>query len=390
MNPRFVSVIVPAAGSATRMGGEKQRLMLGGKPVLANTLAVFQETAAVDEIVVVARAEDVDEFAAYKARYGITKLVTVVTGGNTRQRSVANGLAAVSSAATVVAVHDGARPLVTPDEIEAVIQAAETYGGATAATPVKDTVKVASPEGVVASTPDRTTLWAVQTPQIFKADRYRMAMAKAETAGADYTDDCQLFEAAGYPVKLVNTGYQNIKITTPEDMVTARGLRGGKEQTVRIGHGYDVHRLVEGRPLILGGVTVPYEKGLLGHSDADVLTHAVMDALLGAAGLHDIGRWFPDTDERYRGADSMALLVHVIELLNEKGYTVGNVDATVLAQAPKLLPYIDTMRDNLARVCGVEVEAMNVKATTEEKMGFTGAGDGMAAHAVCVIKEREQ
>ena len=157
---------------------------------------------------------------------------------------------------------------------------------------------------------------------------------------------------------------------------------------MRIGHGYDVHRLMEGRALILGGVTIPYEKGLLGHSDADVLTHAVMDALLGAAGLHDIGRWFPDTDERYRGADSIRLLEHVIALLAEHGFAVGNVDATVLAQAPKLLPYIDTMRENLARACGVPLSAVNVKATTEEKLGFTGAGDGMAAHAVCVIKER--
>ncbi len=385
MNKRFVSVIVPAAGSATRMGGEKQRRLLFGKPVLANTLSVFQHTTAVDEIVVVARAGDVEEFTTYKTRYGITKLGAVVTGGDSRQRSVANGLAAISPDATIVAVHDGARPLITSKEIEGVIEAAVTYGGATAATPVKDTVKVASPEEMVEATPHRDTLWAVQTPQIFAADLYRRAMAEAEATGAEYTDDCQLFEAAGYPVKLVKTGYQNIKITTPEDMAIARGLRGGKEQTVRIGHGYDVHRLVEGRPLILGGVAIPYEKGLLGHSDADVLTHAVMDALLGAAGLHDIGRWFPDTDERYRGANSLQLLACVMKLLNEQGYVVGNVDATVLAQAPKLLPYIDAMRENLARVCGVPVEAINVKATTEEKMGFTGAGDGMAAHAVCMI-----
>ena len=156
-------------------------------------------------------------------------------------------------------------------------------------------------------------------------------------------------------------------------------------QNFRIGHGYDVHRLVENRKLILGGVTVPYERGLLGHSDADVLTHAVMDAVLGAAALGDIGRHFPDTDEAYRGADSIVLAAHVRDLIAARGYRVNNIDATVIAQRPKLAPYIDTMRDNLARVFGVAPDAVNVKATTEEKLGFTGSGDGIAAHAVTTI-----
>ena len=157
-------------------------------------------------------------------------------------------------------------------------------------------------------------------------------------------------------------------------------------QGMRIGHGYDVHRLVEGRRLILGGVDIPWERGLLGHSDADVLTHAVMDALLGAAGLGDIGRHFPDTDPAYAGADSLRLLAHVTALLGERGFTVGNVDATVLAQRPKLAPHIPQMRDNLARVMGVDTSQVNVKATTEESLGFTGSGEGMAAHAVALIE----
>ena len=156
-------------------------------------------------------------------------------------------------------------------------------------------------------------------------------------------------------------------------------------QIFRIGHGYDVHRLVENRKLILGGVDIPFERGLLGHSDADVLTHAVMDALLGAAALGDIGRHFPDTDAKYSGADSLVLAAHVCDLLKARGYRVNNIDATVIAQRPKLAPYIDTMRDNLARVFGVEPDAVNVKATTEEKLGFTGCGDGIAAHAVATI-----
>ena len=159
---------------------------------------------------------------------------------------------------------------------------------------------------------------------------------------------------------------------------------------MRIGHGYDVHRLVPGRPLILGGVTVPYELGLLGHSDADVLAHAVMDALLGAAGLGDIGRHFPDQDPSYLGADSLKLLDHVMVLLRENGWRVGNVDATILAQKPRLAPYIEQMRENLAIRMGVDSERVNVKATTEEGLGFTGAGEGIAAHAVCLLERRAQ
>lgn len=159
---------------------------------------------------------------------------------------------------------------------------------------------------------------------------------------------------------------------------------------MRIGHGYDVHKLVEGRKLILGGVDIPWEKGLLGHSDADVLTHAVMDALLGAAGLGDIGRHFPDTDPAYAGADSLVLLDHVVALLKEKGWQVGNVDATILAQKPKLAPHIDQMRDNLAARMGAAPDQVNVKATTEEKLGFTGAEEGMAAHAVCLLVPAER
>ena len=157
---------------------------------------------------------------------------------------------------------------------------------------------------------------------------------------------------------------------------------------MRIGHGYDVHRLVEGRKLILGGVDIPYEKGLLGHSDADVLAHAIMDALLGAVALGDIGKLFPDNDPAYEGADSMKLLARVAEVQDEKGYAIGNIDATVIAQKPKLAPYIEQMRRRMAEVCGIDMEQLSVKATTEEKLGFTGSGEGIAAHAVCLIERK--
>lgn len=157
---------------------------------------------------------------------------------------------------------------------------------------------------------------------------------------------------------------------------------------MRIGHGYDVHRLVEGRKLILGGVDIPYEKGLLGHSDADVLAHAIMDALLGAAALGDIGKLFPDNDPAYKGADSMKLLARVTEVLREQGYVIGNIDSTIIAQKPKLAPYIDPMRQRMAQICGIHEDQLSVKATTEEKLGFTGSGEGIAAHAVCIIMKK--
>ena len=201
-------------------------------------------------------------------------------------------------------------------------------------------------------------------------------MARAAD-GADLTDDCQLFEQAGRPVLLTPGDYANFKITTPEDL--------REDRQMRIGHGYDVHKLVEGRPLILGGVNIPYEKGLLGHSDADVLAHAVMDALLGAAALGDIGRHFPDSDPAYKGADSLKLMEEVRALLEKEGWKLENLDATILCQAPKLAPHIEAMGRNIAARLGAEPGQVNIKATTEEGLGFTGLGQGIVAHAVALI-----
>lgn len=184
--------------------------------------------------------------------------------------------------------------------------------------------------------------------------------------------------------------YKNIKLTTPEDMLTAQAFitNTGEEKTVRVGYGYDVHKLVEGRALILGGVKIPFEKGLLGHSDADVLTHAIADALLGAAALGDIGKLFPDTDPRFKGADSLVLLTEVCRVLAQHGYSIVNIDSTLIAQRPKIAPYIEAMRANLAAACGVDTDSVSVKATTEEGLGFTGTGEGMSASAVCLIQKR--
>ena len=259
------------------------------------------------------------------------------------------------------------------------VQAAAETGAAAPAVPVKDTVKVADPSGRVLDTPDRGTLYAVQTPQCFRRALYTQALAAVTGEKARLvTDDCSLFELAGLPVRLTEGDYANYKITTKEDLQ--------KEKTMRIGHGYDVHRLVEDRKLIMGGVEIPYEKGLLGHSDADVLLHAVMDAVLGAAALGDIGQHFPDNDPAYKGADSLALTREVARIIAEHGYKVGNIDATILCQRPKLAPHIPAMRRNIADAFGLPVDAVSVKATTEEHLGFTGEGLGIAAHAVALIE----
>lgn len=381
----YTVMMVAAAGGSTRMGQPKQHIILGKHPVLIHTLLALQQVDAVDEILLIARPEDHAVFATLAAEAGVTKLTRIVAGGATRQASVANGLAALPDNATIVGVHDGARPLIDPDTVAAVIDAAKKCGAAAVAVPVKDTLKRTDEDGVVIDTPDRAKLWRVQTPQVFDRATLCAAMDAAMAEGKDYTDDCQLMEAAGHAVRLVKGLDTNLKLTTPEDIRLAQALMAKEATAMRIGHGYDVHKLVEGRDLILGGVKIEYEKGLLGHSDADVLTHAVMDALLGAAALGDIGKLFPDNDPAYKGADSIALLRRVVERVGEEGYKIGNIDATILCQRPKLASHIPQMREILAAACGVDVTQVSVKATTEEGLGFTGSGDGIAAHCVCLL-----
>ena len=381
-----VTAVLVAAGSSTRMGFDKLSFDLGGETVVQRSIRAFAECPLVDEIVLVAGKNR--EFLEQQAA-ACQKPVQVVPGGATRAESAKNGVLAASG--EIVAVHDAARPFVSEAVIEAALNAAALCGAAAPAVPVKDTVKTAKrgdgktvPEGCsVTETPDRSTLYAVQTPQCFDRAAYLAALDELDEASARLvTDDCSLFELTGRPVELVQGDYANIKITTREDL--PRAENGGKK--MRIGHGYDVHRLVEGRKLILGGVEVPYEKGLLGHSDADVLAHAVMDAVLGAAALGDIGQHFPDTAEEYAGADSLMLARRVAEIMTEHGWRIENIDATILCQRPKLAPHIPAMRAKLAEAFGMPVDAVSVKATTEEHLGFTGEGLGIAAHAVALIE----
>ena len=382
-----VSAVLVAAGSSTRMGFDKLSFDLGGETVLHRSIRAFEQDPLVTEIVLVAGKNRafVEQQAA-----DCTKPVQIVTGGTTRAESAKNGV--LAAAGELVAVHDAARPFVSQAVITAALEAAARCGAAAPAVPVKDTIKAAArgngktvPDAcLVYTTPDRSTLYAVQTPQCFDRAEYLAALEELDAEKARLvTDDCSLFELTGRAVQLTQGDYANYKITTREDL-PAPEKNGGNG--MRIGHGYDVHRLVEGRALVLGGVTVPYEKGLLGHSDADVLTHAVMDALLGAAALGDIGKLFPDTDPAYKGADSIALLQEVGRVLARAGWAAGNIDATLLCQAPKLAPHIPAMRENLAAALGISAEDVSVKATTEEKLGFTGSGEGIAAHSVCLLR----
>ena len=382
-----VSAVLVAAGSSTRMGFDKLSFDLGGETVLHRSIRAFEQDPLVTEIVLVAGKNRafVEQQAA-----DCTKPVQIVTGGTTRAESAKNGV--LAAAGELVAVHDAARPFVSQAVITAALEAAARCGAAAPAVPVKDTIKAAArgngktvPDAcLVYTTPDRSTLYAVQTPQCFDRAEYLAALEELDAEKARLvTDDCSLFELTGRPVELVQGDYANIKITTREDL--PRAENGGKK--MRIGHGYDVHRLVEGRKLILGGVEVPYEKGLLGHSDADVLAHAVMDAVLGAAALGDIGQHFPDTAEEYAGADSLMLARRVAEIMTGHGWRIENIDATILCQRPKLAPHIPAMRAKLAEAFGMPVDAVSVKATTEEHLGFTGEGLGIAAHAVALIEK---
>ena len=383
--------VLACAGGSTRMGTSvsKQFLPLCGVPAVMRALRAFEEARTVSSVVVVCREQDIAEMERLLKACRIEKVTAVVPGGKTRQESVAAGVAAAPRDARVLAVHDGARPLVTPEEIDRCVLDCLETGASALGVPVKDTVKTVDGEGRVVSTLPRDRLWAAQTPQAFDGEMYRKALRRAREEGADYTDDCQLVEHLGVRVHLLMGSYANIKLTTRDDVCAAEAiLRERGEGTLRIGHGYDVHRLAEGRRLILGGVLVPYEKGLLGHSDADVLTHAVMDALLGAAAMGDIGGIFPDTDPAYLDADSLSLLSKVCGMLDSAGYRIVNIDSTVIAQAPKLKPYVERMRRNIAEACGISAEQTGVKATTEEHLGFTGSGEGIAAHAVCLIERR--
>jgi 2-C-methyl-D-erythritol 4-phosphate cytidylyltransferase/2-C-methyl-D-erythritol 2,4-cyclodiphosphate synthase len=382
------AVLIAAGGLGSRMNAGTNKLMmpLCGKPVLARTLAVFDGIPGVRQIAVVLHPALIETVEKMLPEWGITTPVTLVAGGATRQESVYIGLRALPEDTEIVAIHDGARPLVTRDIVQRTLDAAQEHGAAAAGIPVRDTLKRVGAENRIEATLDRNGLWQVQTPQVFRYDRILDAHRQAATNGWECTDDASIIERMGGKVVMVAGSPRNIKITTPEDLDMAQRLLS---QTIRIGTGYDAHRLAEGRTLILGGVAIPYERGLLGHSDADVLTHAIIDAILGAAGLGDIGQWFPDDDPAYAGACSLDLLKEVADAVARAGCGITHIDGTIIAEAPKLAKYIPGMRANIAKALDVEESCVNIKATTTEGMGFTGRGEGIAAQAAATLYARD-
>ena len=369
----MILALIAAAGSGSRTGLSENKIFFtleDGKTVIEKTVEQFLNAKRVDQVCIVAREEDI---SCLKELFGNS--VTYCLGGSTRGESVLNGLIKNKNKFTKVLVHDGARPFVTEEIINSVIDGIGEKMGAVAGVKVTDTIKVTDSDLKIQSTPLRETLWAAQTPQGFMINELLYAY---ENAGTDLTDDAAVFEKAGFSTKMVEGGYFNKKITTKEDVKMPKVYLSGL--------GFDVHQLVENRPLILGGVEIPYEKGLLGHSDADVLLHAIMDALLGASGLGDIGKHFPDTDEKYKGISSMKLFEHVINLLRENGYQVVNISAVVMAQKPKLAPYIEQMNKNIAKAANLSLNRVNVAATTTEKLGFVGRGEGISAQATVTLR----
>jgi 2-C-methyl-D-erythritol 4-phosphate cytidylyltransferase/2-C-methyl-D-erythritol 2,4-cyclodiphosphate synthase len=344
----------------------------------------------IDNLVIAVAEAEVNEVQEMLKNVSALKPWQVVVGGSERQYSIANALEAAPLESEIILVHDGARPLIEPETISKLVAAIRLYKAAGVAVPVKDTIKKSDAEHFAIETPPRSTLWTMQTPQGFDAVLLRQAYRKAEIDNFLGTDDASLVERLGVRVKMVEGCYSNIKITTPEDILIAeaflREKKGENSMKIpRVGMGYDVHALVEDRKLVLGGVTIPYEFGLLGHSDADVLLHAIKDAMLGAAALGDIGRHFPDTDPKYKGVSSLVLLARVKETLASHGYSVYNVDATIVAQKPKLASYIEQMNANIAETLEISLNQVNVKATTTEGLGFAGRREGIAAYAVVSI-----
>ena len=384
-----VSAIIAAGGRGVRFGGTlpKQFLLLGGRTILQRSVDAILSSDCITDLVVALPSDLVANVPDYLRDRA--KPIAIVEGGARRQDSVANAFEIVSARADVIVIHDAARPFVTADLIARTVDAAVEHGAAIAALAATDTVKRADADGLIQQTIPRTEIFLAQTPQAFRPSVLRDALARAGSAG-DATDEAALAERAGHPVRLVEGDRRNLKITTTDDLMMAERLVGAsesrEEQTrLRIGNGYDLHRLVPGRPLILGGVTIPFEKGLDGHSDADAVCHAVTDAILGAAGAGDIGRHFPDTDAAWKGADSMVLLTRAAEIVASAGFVVVNVDVVVIAERPKLVPFLEAMRANLSRAMGIAAGDVSVKGKTNERVDSMGAGDSIAVHAVALV-----
>ncbi len=371
-----------------RMGHDIPKILIpiGGKPILEHTIRGFFNVNIHEMIIPVSEPirKQVEELCE---NMNAPFLIRIVNGGKQRQDSIWNALKILDKDSTTLAVHDAARPFFDSGLIQKAYTLLEKYDGVIAAVPATYTMKQVKNK-IVEQTLSRDTLWQINTPQIFPKDVLIQAYENAYKNDFYGTDDAMLVEHNGGSVTVINDISNNIKITTPADLITAEQILKKNKGILmqRIGQGYDVHRLVEGRPLILGGVEIPHSRGLDGHSDADVLVHAIMDALLGALALGDIGKYFSDTDDTYKNANSMLLLEEIRQLIDKNGFKVHNIDATVILQKPKIAPYIEAMRNNISACLKIELRDVSVKATTEERLGFTGREEGVAAMAVVMLR----
>jgi 2-C-methyl-D-erythritol 4-phosphate cytidylyltransferase/2-C-methyl-D-erythritol 2,4-cyclodiphosphate synthase len=395
-----IAAIIAAGGTGTRIGAllPKQFLRVGGQPILVLAIESILALEQVVQVVVALPAEHVSQAESMLAGRCWRVPVVCIPGGPTRQESVRRGVLRVAADIDILLVHDAVRPFCDRETLARVVEAARRSGGAVPGLPATETIQRVSRRGRVLKTPPREELFAIQTPQCFHSSILRTSLERAAQEGFEGTDESSIVRWAGHPVVVVPGSPENIKITRPLDLDIAESLlarnsapesrprrSAGENAMLRIGHGIDYHRLVDGRKLILGGVEIPYEKGLEGHSDADALTHAICDALLGAASLGDIGGHFPDTDPAHQNRSSLEFLHEVKIKVEGAGWTIQNVDATLLAQHPRLAPFFTDMRSNIAQSLGLAPDAVSIKATTTEGMNAEGRGEGISAQAVALL-----
>lgn len=380
--------VILGGGSGTRMGMDRNKILLNvsGESMLVRSIRAF--LPFVSGLIVVIRSSDMAEAAHLIQQIRTSCPIQIVAGGETRQDSVRSGLNALPDSCSKVMIHDAARCLVDAKTIANVMHSVDNVGTGVASIPVTDTIKSVDEDSWVTATPDRKTLRAVQTPQGFTKKLLLDAHLKAMKDGFLGTDDASLVERMGVRVHLTEGSITNMKITHAEDLISAERIIDSQQAAplrLRIGNGFDAHRLVENRDLILCGVKIPYELGLLGHSDADVATHALIDAILGAACAGDIGKLFPDNDPAYKDISSMLLLKKAMETIADR-YSIVNVDITIIAQRPRLSAYIEAMRNSLAAVLAIPLDQVSVKATTTEGMGYEGRGEGISAFATVLLQ----
>ena len=386
--PRHSAAIILAGGLGKRMGREKQYLELASRPMLEWTVEAFS-AGGFEEIIVVLTPENLALHGDSWEKRGFK----TASAGPTRTASLKSGFKALSPAIELVAVHDGARPLVSAYVVAETLKAAIKAGAAVPGVPLKDTVKrISADGGFFEETLDRSSLMAAQTPQCYRKETLARAL-KAAGAGTDYSDESQVLEKLGIRPAVVRSDYRNIKVTTPEDLIIAEAFM--KEKTdikaaapqMRFGFGYDIHRMVEGRALILGGIKIDHPKGMLGHSDGDVVLHAICDALLGSVAAGEIGIYFPPTDLTIMGLSSSTIADKVMGILKEKKVSIVNIDATILAEEPKLKSYYDSIRKSVARIFKLELDRVSIKAKSREGLGDIGHGEAIVCYAVAGVQQ---